>query len=146
MSSKVSSNDVRAIKEIIDRQFRSLDWDEGGDGDWETFAGDFHADASLYPAARPARRQTVDAFVERMRGLSLRTFSERMLGAEVQVFGNVAVALGVCEITENEERVSRGVEAMLLIKDGRAWKIVSQAWDMESDENPIPGRLLSGRK
>ena len=147
MASKHETDDVRAIEAIIDRQFRSLEWSKGRDGDWATFTGDFYTDATLYPAARPAKQQTVDAFVERMKGLaqtSLLSFKERKLGADIHVFGNVAVALGACEITENEEKLSRGVEAMLLIKEEGVWKIVSQGWDMESDENPIPGYLISG--
>ncbi len=145
MASKNETDDVRAIEAIIDRQFQSLGWSKGRDGDWATFTADFHADATLYPAARPASPQTVDAFVKRMKGLagtSLETFKERMLGSEILIFGNVAVALGACEITENEEQVSRGVEAMLLIKEEGIWRIVSQGWDMESDENPIPSHLI----
>ncbi len=146
MASKHETDDVCAIEAIIGRQFRSLEWSKGRDGDWATFTADFYADATLYPAARPTRPQTVGAFVERMKGLvgtSLVTFKERMLGSEIHVFGNVAVALGVCEITENDEQVSRGVEAMLLIKEEGVWKIVSQGWDMESNENPIPSYLIT---
>jgi hypothetical protein len=138
--------DVSAIRAIIDRQFRSLCWSEGREADWSAFASDFHSTATLYPAARPARDQTVDAFVERMKGLadsSLRSFKERMLGADVRVFGNIAVAIAACEMTENDEEVSRGVEAMLLIKEDDEWKIVSQSWDMQSDEKPIPSYLLA---
>lgn len=146
MASNHETDDVRAIEAIIDRQFRSLQWSKGHDGDWATFASGFYADATLYPAARPARPQSVGAFVERMKelaGTSLVTFDERILGSKIHVFGNVAVALGVCEITENEEQVSRGVEAMLLIKEEGVWRIVSQGWDMESEENPIPSYLIT---
>lgn len=148
MASEHQTDDVRAIESIIDRQFRSLQWSKGRDGDWATFTSGFYGDATLYPAARPARPQTVGAFVERMKGLagtSLVTFKEQMLGTEIHVFGNVAVALGVCEITENDEQVSRGVEAMLLIKEEGVWKIVSQGWDMESDGNPISSYLITER-
>ena len=46
-----------------------------------------------------------------MKGLaatSLRSFKEVPLGHEMRVFGNVAVAVAVCEITENEAQVTRG--------------------------------------
>ena len=66
-----------------------------------------------------------------------------MLGSEVHVFGNVAVALGVCKNLENNTQVTRGVEAFLLIKDAGAWRIVSQAWDTESETNAIPEYLIS---
>ena len=112
MASKIESDDIHAIEAIIDRQFRSLEWSKERDCDWAKFTADFYVDATLYPAARPARPQTVDAFVERMKGLvgtSLVTFKERMLGNEIHVFGKVAVALGACEFTENGKDVSRGV-------------------------------------
>ena len=132
--------DVAAIQALIARQFGSLCWAPGKQAAWEVFAADFHPDASLYPAARPAQRQTVQAFVARMRSLAatkLRSFEEAVLGSEVHVFGNIAVALATCEMTENGGDTNRGVEALLLIKDEGAWRIVSQAWDMESDAKPI---------
>jgi ketosteroid isomerase-like protein len=132
------STDVRTIQALIARQFGSLSWVPGKLADWEAFAADFHPDAALYPAARPAKSQTVEAFVERMKGLAatrLRSFKETVVGTEVHVFGNVAVALAACEIIENEAGVSRGVEALLLVKEEGRWQIVSQAWDTESEAN-----------
>ena len=145
MNTDEHSEDVRAIQALIARQFGSLSWSPGKSADWEAFATDFYPDAALYPAARPAKGQTVEAFVERMKGLAaakLHSFKETVLGTEVHVFGNVAVALAACEITENDADVNRGVEALLLIKDGGKWQIVSQAWDTESDTKPIPARLI----
>ena len=133
--------DVAAIQALIARQFGSLCWAPGKPAAWDVFAADFHPDASLYPAARPAQRQTVQAFVARMQGLAatkLRSFEEGVLGTEVHVFGNIAVALAACEMTENDGDTNRGVEALLLIKDAGVWRIVSQAWDRESESKPIP--------
>jgi len=51
----------------------------------DDFATDFFPEASLYPAARPGKRQTVDGFVERMKGLAgtkLRCFHEVVLGTD----------------------------------------------------------------
>jgi hypothetical protein len=58
-------------------------------------------------------------FVDRMKGLAAtkaRSFDEMMLGTEVSVFGNTAVALAGCEFIENETEVSRGVEGLLLVQ------------------------------
>jgi ketosteroid isomerase-like protein len=140
--------DVAAIQALIARQFGSLCWAPGKQAAWEVFAADFHPDASLYPAARPAQRQTVQAFVARMQGLAatrLRSFEEAVLGSEVHVFGNIAVALAACEMTENAGDTNRGVEALLLIKDAGIWRIVSQAWDRESESEPIPAHLVGGK-
>ena len=149
MEAHEHGDDVQAIEAIITRQFSSLSWRSGTLADWKEFAVDFFSDASLYPAARPARRQTVEGFIERMKGLEgtkLRSFEEKVLGTEIRVFGNVAVALAACEMTENGTEIYRGVEMLLLVKDAGAWRIVSQAWDLESPTNPIPMQWLKRRE
>jgi hypothetical protein len=146
MSAHRSGDDIQAIEAVIARQFDSLNWGENDSADWTGFANDFFPGASLYAAARPATAQTVGGFIERMKrlsGTSLRAFRQRKLGADIRAFGNVAVALGVCENLENETEMTRGVEAFLLIKEQGAWRIVAQAWDAESTTNPIPEYLVS---
>jgi hypothetical protein len=141
-------DDRRAIEAIIARQFASLGWSPVRSADWQAFAADFFVDASLYPAARPAQGQTVEGFIERMKGLAgtkLHSLVENVLGTEIHIFGNVAVALAGCEITENDAEVSRGVEALLLVKDEGAWRIVSQAWDTENEAKPLPEHLSGSR-
>jgi hypothetical protein len=145
METNEHGDDVRAIEAIIARQFASLNWAPGTSADWDGFAADFFPEASLYPAARPAKRQTVEAFIQRMKSLAgakLSSFEEAVLGTEIRVFGNVAVALAGCEITENGAEVNRGVEMLLLVKNAGAWQVVSQAWDTESPSQRIPVRLL----
>jgi hypothetical protein len=140
--------DIRAIEAVIARQFASLDWTPGTSGDWQAFASDFHPEASLYPAARPVRRQTVDAFIQRMKGMEgtkLHSFREAVLGTEIRVFGNVAIAIAACEMTENDAEVNRGVEMLLLVKDEGIWRIASQAWDTGGPSKPIPSHLLGRR-
>lgn len=139
------ANDIRAIEALIARQFASLDWGPGKSAGWDDFRSDFLASAPLYPAARPATQQSVEAFIDRMQtlqGSSLKRFSERMLGADIKVFGNVAIAFAACEFLENGTDFSRGVEALLLVKSEGAWRIAAQAWDKESDKAPIPQSLL----
>ena len=80
-----------------------------------------------------------------MKGLAatrLRSFKEVPLGHEIRVFGNIAVAVAVCEITKNEAQATRGIEMMLLVKTEGRWQIVSQAWDTEGQVTPIPADLI----
>jgi hypothetical protein len=139
-------DDHRAIQAVIARQFSSMTWTSDTSGDWNKFTADFFPGASLYPAARPAKRQTPEDFIERMKvmaGSKLQSFKEDVLGHHIRVFGNIAVAVAGCEITENDTDVNRGVEMMLLIKEVGAWRIVAQAWDTENEAKPIPGDLLN---
>ncbi|MDH7794464.1 MULTISPECIES: hypothetical protein [unclassified Beijerinckia] len=138
------SDDRKAIDAIIARQFASLAWTPGTSGNWTGFAGDFLPGAALFAAVRPARSQSVEDFVTRMKGLAqtnLRAFHEDVLGVDIRIFGNVAIAAAGCRITENNEKISHGVEMMLLIKDAGAWRIVAQAWDTESPDEPMPEDL-----
>ena len=70
---------------------------------------------------------------------------ETVLGTEIRVFSNAALAFAACEITENDVEVNRSVEALLLIKDKGTWRIVSQAWDTASEAKPIPEDLIGGK-
>ena len=129
-------DDHKAIEALIEGQFEALSWDESQDGDWSGFAADFVEGAQLFASARPAQSQSVGQFVERMQGLSkssLPNLKERMLGRRIEVFGNVEVAIAVCELTENTEKVSFNIEAFLLIKEAGEWRIASQAWDSAKD-------------
>lgn len=136
--------DHQAIVAIIERQFGSLSWTPEDSADWDMFMSDFFPGAPLYPSIRPVKQQSVNAFIERLHELKdgkLRSFHEKVLGTEVRVFGNIAVALAGCETVENETDVSRGVEMLLLVKDAGQWRIASQAWDMESDQVKVPPYL-----
>lgn len=148
MTSNESDEDIRAIELVIARQFGSVSWSAEEESDWATFQGDFLPGATLYPATRPAKGQTVPALIERFKTLAssdLRSFEQSVLGTEIHVFGNVAVALGVCRNIENGQREIRGVEAFLLVKDEGMWRIASQAWDTEDDSKTVPAYLMSSK-
>lgn len=140
-----SEADVRAIQEIIQRQFASMTWAAGACPDIAKFKNDFLSEALLYPSARPVTAQSIEDFASRMIKLastSLLSFDEQVIGTRVHVFGKVAVAVVACENTENGTEVNRNVEMMLLVKDGGGWKIAAQAWDNEADARSIPRDLL----
>lgn len=136
--------DMQAIKRLIGAHFNALRWTSGTRPDWATFSADFLADASLFGAARPARRQTLDAFITRMNGVAqgaLRSFEERTLGMQVLVFGNVAVVLAASEMLENDKEVNHDVSGYLLVKDDGKWHIAAHAWDHATKEMPVPEHL-----
>jgi len=147
MPDNEGQGDKDAISAIIARQFASLSWGEDRAPGWDGFAADFLAGASLFAAARPAKPIAVADFAERMRKLSetsLRTFEETVLGVDISVFGNIAIAAAGAEMTENGAETSRSVEMLLLVKSEGQWKIVAQAWDKASEANPLPDTLVLG--
>lgn len=143
----MESEDIAAIKELVSAQFRSLAWTREGDADWAAFTRGFFPGAALFPAARPVKPQTVDQFVDRMRRLraegKLVSFEETPLGCAVSVFGNVAVAFAACDMLENGTVLTRDVSAIALIRDSGSWRIVAQAWDIETESRKIPAALAA---
>jgi hypothetical protein len=142
------SDDIDAIRSLVGRQFASLSWTEGGAPDLEAFTADFLPGAPLYASTRPVNAQTVAQFSARMASLAggaLASFEETVLGCDVHVFGNVAIAVVACANLENGRDTNRNVEMMLLVKDTGSWRIAAQAWDKETPERPIPKAWMEGR-
>ncbi len=138
------SDDARAIRALIGAHFQGLRWAPGTSPDWDAFASDFLSDASLFPAARPVRRQTLEAFIARMSGVAqgtLRSFEETTLGMQVLVFGNVAVALAASRMLENDTEVNHDMSGYLLVKSDGTWRIAAHAWDHATEQNPVPENL-----
>lgn len=138
------SDDMRAIRALIGAHFQGLRWSASTSPDWNTFRSDFLPDASLFGAARPVRRQTLDAFIERMKGVAqgtLRSFEEKTLGIQVLVFGNVAVVLAASWMLENGTEVNHDVGGYLLVKNEGAWRIAAHAWDHATEQSPVPEHL-----
>jgi hypothetical protein len=145
MQIRSREEDEAAIRSIIAVQFQCMDWEPDRPADWSRFTSLFFPETTLIPAARPAKRQTIDAFVERMKGLeadgTLRSFRERMLGSTIHVYGNVAVAVAACEMTENDQETTRDVSCFLFVRDEGEWRIAAQAWDLATSTQPIPPDL-----
>lgn len=147
MAALAENDDLQAIRSLIGAHFQGLRWTPTTCADWATFSADFLPDASLFPAARPARRQTLDAFIARMNGVAqgaLRTFEEKTLGMQILCFGNVAVVLSASEMVENGTEVNHDVSGYLLVKSEGRWRIAAHAWDHASDQRPVPEVLRRG--
>lgn len=144
MPGENDDEDERAIRSLIGAHFQGLRWSAGTQPDWEAFSADFLPEASLFGAARPVRRQTLEAFIARMDGLRpnpLQSFEEKTLGMQILKFGNVAVVLAASEMLENGKELNRDVSGYLLVKDGGRWRIAAHAWDKETADKPVPENL-----
>ena len=138
-------SDVTAIRVLIGAHFDGMRWTPQTKPDWDTFSADFHPDAVLFPARRPAQARTLGQFIERMTGVAadtLHTFEEHTHGMKIHVFGNVAVVLAASELLENETEANHDVSAYLLVKDDGRWRIAAHAWDQASEKKPVPKDLL----
>ena len=137
-------SDEKAIRDLIKAHFEGMRWTPSTEPGWKTFSADFHPDALLFPAARPAQARTLDAFIERMNGVaksSLHTFEEHTLGMQILLFGNVAVVMAASQMLENETETNHDVSGYLLVKNQEEWRIAAHAWDQASEEMPVPEHL-----
>ncbi len=145
MTTSDGTEEFRAIEALISAHFDALHWSPGTLIDWPTFTADFLPDASLFPAARPVARRSLEDFMKRMDGVaqggSLNTFEEKTLGMQVLHFGNIAVVLAASEMLENGTEVNHDVSGYLLVKDQGKWRIAAHAWDKATDDRPVPEHL-----
>lgn len=139
-----SSAEEQEIRALIQAQFDAVDWEPGRDADWRRLYKGFVPGAQLWPARRPAAPQSALDFATRLQRLrdegALESFSEKGVGCNVFVFGNVAIAAAGCEMTENEGAVTREVSVFLLVRDSDGWRIAAQARDIVDD---IPAALTA---
>ena len=145
MATSDDTEDFRAIQALIGAHFDALRWSPGTSIDWPRFTADFLPDASLFPAARPVTRRSLEEFRKRMdgvaRGGSLTTFEEKTLGMQVLHFGNIAVVLAASEMLENGTEVNHDVSGYLLVKDEGKWRVAAHAWDKATQDRPVPEPL-----
>jgi hypothetical protein len=137
--------DKQAIAAIIDQMFDAISWNEASGPDLERFSQPVLADATIIPSARPAVPTRIDGFAQRMGALheagAMKIFEERALRSSVQVFGNIAVALGGYEMKVDGGGPSKGANAFLFIREAGGWRIAGMAWDSERDGVILPADL-----
>ena len=137
-------SDEEEIRALIREHFEPMRWDAECEPDWESFRRDFHSDAVLCGAARPAQVRTLDGFIERMETAArknLETFEEHTRGMKIMRFGNVAVVLAMSEMLENGTDVNHDISGYLLVKTEGRWSIMAHAWDQAGDGKPVPEDL-----
>ncbi|MFN2421141.1 MAG: hypothetical protein ABR527_07145 [Gemmatimonadota bacterium] len=125
-----------------------------GERDWDRFRSLFATGATLAPAAPRAdgtialRIMSVEDFIG-VAGefFSREPFYEVETGRHLEQFGNVASAMSgyASRRAPDEEPFSRGVNAITLLTDGSRWYVLSIAWDVDREGNPLPEDLAGGR-
>lgn len=90
--------------------------------------------------------RNVDEYVYTDRFLTIsEDFFEREISRDTQQFrdmANVASTYGISDAMENTNFTARGVMVLQLIRQNDRWWIVSQMFQRESPEFPIPAHLL----
>lgn len=139
------SDDEQAIVAIIEDMFAAISWDGESPPDLARFGAAVLPEATVVPSARPLAPTSIATFSQRMASLyvdgAMKIFDERALGTVVQVFGNIAVALGGFEAIVDDGAPGRGANAFLFVKEPEGWRIAAMAWDNEREGVQLPPGL-----
>ena len=139
------------IEGIVAGLYGSISFAPGDGPDWERLRSLFHPDGRLIPPASPAGStasvldvttwcERSEAYIDET-GLREKGFLERELGKRTERFGKVAHVMSAYESLHAEdggEPFSRGVNSIQLLREDDRWWILAIAWDVETDEQPIP--------
>jgi hypothetical protein len=71
---------------------------------------------------------------------------EHEIAQRVDVYGNIANVWSSYESrkTPDDLQVTRGINSIQLVNDGKRWWISGAQWQHETAESPIPAKYLSG--
>lgn len=147
-------SDVASVDAVVEALYEYISFPSGSGPDWERMR-------SLYlPTAQiiPSRKETggvitvmnfdsfkawAEPYIEE-NGWNQRGFYECDAGHITEVFGDIAHVLSVYEAKylPDEPAFKRGINSIQLLRDGAGWRVTSIVWDMESEDWPIPEKLL----
>jgi len=145
--------DVESIDAILTALYDVISG-PAGERDWDRFRSLLVPGALLVPAA-PGRDGSA-----RLRALTAEDyitwgspffrdnpFYEVEIGRRLDQYGNVASAMSAYASRRDpaEEPFQRGINAITLVSDGTRWYVVSIAWDVDREGNPLPEDLAGDR-
>lgn len=146
--------DVHSIDAILAALYDVISG-PAGERDWDRFRSLFVSNGAILVPTMPRpdgtvviRGLTVEDYVQFGGGFFRENpFYEVESGRRLERFGNVAHVMSGYESRHapDEEPFTRGVNSITLVTDGARWYVVSIAWDVDREGNPLPEDLAGGR-
>lgn len=142
--------DLGTIDGIVSALYRSISYDPANPPRVDVMRSLYLPEARLVRMTKdgPARMSLEEflAFFEnRLKQGAVKTFVEEEIARRTDAFGSIAQIFSTYRKgmdTTDRAKFVRGVNSMLLIKDGGRWWIASIIWQDESPDNPIPDTYL----
>lgn len=141
--------DVESIDTILGALYGVISG-PAGERDWDRFRSLFAPRATLAPTApRPdgtttIRILSVEEYIQAAGEFFRREpFYEVETGRNLERFGNVASVMSgyASRRAPDQDPFARGVNAITLLTDGTRWYVLSIAWDVDREGNPLPADL-----
>ena len=150
--------DVKSIDSIVAALYDVISGPAGQKRDWNRFRSLFWPGARLMPLAKPpnkagheARVLTVEEYVVRTEPFFTKeAFYESALANRVDQWADIAQVFSTYESRREKgaKPFARGINSIQVFNDGQRWWVLSVLWENESEQHPLPERLLKspGRK
>jgi transposase len=120
------------------------------DKDRTCFRALFTADAQLVPMVKGSdgnlvpKTLTVENWIDRVKKRGSEVFYEKQIKYTSDVYGHIAEIWSTYETRSTPEgkAIDRGINSILAVNDGQAWKVEHILWEPESPAEQVPQKYL----
>ena len=151
-ASAANPADVKSIDSIVNALYDVISGPAGQKRDWNRFRSLFWKTGRLAPIAAKAdksgyepRELTPEEFIARVDPIvEKEPFFETGIANRVDRWTQIANVFSTYESrrAKGEKPFARGINTIQLFNDGQRWWITSIMWQQESEQNPLPERML----
>jgi hypothetical protein len=147
-----SPADVKSIDSIVAALYDVISGPAGQKRDWNRFRSLFWPGARLIPViAKPdktgyaPRVFDVDEYISHADlFFAVEGFYEAAVANRVDQWAQIASVFSTYESrhAKSEKPFARGINSIQLFNDGQRWWVQNIEWEAESEQNPLPERML----
>jgi hypothetical protein len=151
---KAKPEDVTSPTAVVKASYDAISGPPGQMLNLDRFRSLFMANAQLISIGSKdgqasAHTRTVKEFTDMVAaGVGKDGHVEHEISERVEIYGNIAQVWSTFESrrTPNDPQVTRGINSIQLMNDGKRWWISGAQWQHETPEIPIPAEYLSPGK
>ena len=147
-----SPADVKSIDSIVAALYDVISGPAGQKRDWNRFRSLFWPGAHLIPLVVPpgkaghaARLLSVEDYATRTEPFFEKEgFYESAVANRVEQWAQIAQVFSTYESrhAKGEKPSARGINSIQVFNDGQRWWVLNILWEGESEQNPLPERML----
>jgi hypothetical protein len=147
-----SPADVKSIDSIVAALYDVISGPAGQKRDWNRFRSLFWPGAHLIPVGAKqdksgyaARVLSVEDYVTRTEPFFAKdSFYESAVANRVEQCAQIASVFSTYESrhAKGEKPFARGINSIQVFNDGQRWWLMNILWESESEQNPLPERML----
>ena len=148
---KAKPDDVRSAVAIVKASYDAISGPPGQNLDLDRFRSLFLPQAQLMSVSEKdgqtvARAMNVKEFTDMITArIGKDGHVEHEIAERLELYGNIAHAWSSYESrkTPGDSQVTRGINSIQLMNDGKRWWISGAQWQHETAQTPIPAKYLA---